>query len=399
MNLHVREALTSLSDSVGRGRPPPTIRAYGHPFHETYPPPLYRILRFQLRVREGFLVKRRRRSSGHRALTGAKRETWRPHMPTPASTQTTDQPAIQSDLAIVQTPAIEPATPDPAEAQAMIDALTSVGVREINLTLLDHHGGTPRYETFGPDALCRSIPRVLAWAANRQRSVIVRPVAGAINALIQLDDVRADMIERLEPVAFLGIETSPGNFQTWVAVPSTEADVDFRRRLCRGAGADPGATGAGRIAGSINFKPKHAPHFPQVRLIHTAQGRITTRAELESLGVVAAPEPVPAIAVPPSTPTDLDSMVISFDVESRKRKPRRWPDYQRCLDGASPNSDGTGPDRSRADYLWCRVAIQWGWGVEETAEQLMELSEKAQERDDDYALRTARAAGEALRRR
>jgi hypothetical protein len=91
-------------------------------------------------------------------------------------------------------------------------------------------------------------------------------------------------------------------------------------------------------------------------------------------------------------------MVISFDVGPRKRKPRAWPDYQRCLDGAPPNQAGTGPDRSKADYFWCFLAIQWGWTVEATAERLMELSEKAQRRDDDYVLRTSRRAAEAVER-
>jgi hypothetical protein len=38
--------------------------------------------------------------------------------------------------------------------------------------------------------------------------------------------------------------------------------------------------------------------------------------------------------------------------------------------------DRTGRDRTRADFTWCMRAIDWGWGVEETAERLMELSAK-----------------------
>ena len=69
-------------------------------------------------------------------------------------------------------------------------------------------------------------------------------------------------------------------------------DKDFARRLRKGAGADPTASGATRVAGSLNFKDKYAPAFPRVA-IHAAQpGRLTTASELERLGLVAAPEPV-----------------------------------------------------------------------------------------------------------
>lgn len=210
------------------------------------------------------------------------------------------------------------------------------------------------------------------------------------------DDLTAKMMDRLKPAAFLGVETSPGNFQAWVALPAAEADADLRQRLCAGTGADTGASGAGRIAGSVNFKPKYSPTFPRVRLVHTAFGRITSRPELESLGVVAAPKPVPAAIVALPQVTDLDSTVITISPSHGKRKPHAWPDYQRCLHGAPFKSDGT-TDRSTADFTWCMIAIDWGWSVEQTAERLEELSEKAQERRDDYAIKTARSAAEAVK--
>jgi hypothetical protein len=30
------------------------------------------------------------------------------------------------------------------------------------------------------------------------------------------------------------------------------------------------------------------------------------------------------------------------------------------------NNSGDGPDRSKADIVWCMTAIDWGFGVEET---------------------------------
>ncbi len=43
------------------------------------------------------------------------------------------------------------------------------------------------------------------------------------------------------------------------------------------------------------------------------------------------------------------------------------------------------PDISRADFTWCRTAIEWGWGIQDTARRLMELSSKAKENGERYA--------------
>ena len=68
------------------------------------------------------------------------------------------------------------------------------------------------------------------------------------------------------------LRTSPGNYQVWLAVSDApkesdkEAAKQFRTRVRRGAGADHSATGATRIAGSLNFKTKYAPDFPVVEI-------------------------------------------------------------------------------------------------------------------------------------
>ena len=80
---------------------------------------------------------------------------------------------------------------------------------------------------------------------------------------IQLDDLKADQLPRVAPAVFLTLETSPGNFQAWLALPGSE-DKDFARRLRKGTGADATASGATRVAGSLNFKDKYAPDFPRV---------------------------------------------------------------------------------------------------------------------------------------
>ena len=67
--------------------------------------------------------------------------------------------------------------------------------------------------------------------------------------------------------------------------------------------------------------------------------------------------------------------------------------------GAPLNREGSGPDRSMADFFWCMMAVQRGWSIEETAHKLVEVSERAQERvrlkDEGYALVTAENAAAA----
>ena len=70
-----------------------------------------------------------------------------------------------------------------------------------------------------------------------------------------------------------------------------------------------------------------------------------------------------------------------------------------CLDKAPRNRDGSGPDRSRADYVWCMIAISWGHGIDDTAERLMQESRKAREYGKSYALHTARQAAAAVEQR
>jgi hypothetical protein len=231
------------------------------------------------------------------------------------------------------------------------------------------------------DHLRPAMPAILQGAAARPHNVIVRPRSVG-TALIQLDDLDTAAVRRLQPVAFLLLCTSPGNYQAWVAV--ADADADFARRLRKETGADPTASGATRVSGSLNFKAKYAPAFPRVETVHSSPGMVVTRADLEALGVVAPPE-----KTDPAT------------VRTSRRRPaaRGWTSYQRCVVNAPPVHGGGRPDISRADFTFCLLALDWGWGVEETAARLMQESNKARENGEAYALRTARNAAAAIERR
>jgi len=273
---------------------------------------------------------------------------------------------------------------DRKAAQEMLDAFVSAGAESFDLTITTRQGDKHRFQRQqSPDRLRESIPALLEDAAAREQNVIVRPHA-ARAVFIQLDDLNREAVERIKPAAFLSLHTSPGNYQAWVALKAGDGDKDFARRLRKGAGADDTASGATRVAGSLNFKDKYAPDFPRVEISHVTPGLITDTAELEKLGLVAAPEtPAPA----------------SFRVSPPRTDNRKWPSYQRCVQGAPENRDKTGPDVSRADFTWCMTAITWGWSVEETAANLLEISTKARENGERYALMTAQNAAAAVERR
>jgi hypothetical protein len=268
------------------------------------------------------------------------------------------------------------------QAEEMLDAFASVGANRFDLTFTDAAGEKVGYRGNRPlDELRLALPDMLHQAARCQHNVIMRPRSTGAT-LIQLDDLGQASAERLRPVSFLVIRTSPGNHQAWVAV--ADADSDFARRLRKGAGADLTASGATRVSGSVNYKEKYAPAFPHVETVYAHPGRIVTRADLEALGVVSAPE---TAAAPPA------------------RSPRRyhgargWPDYQRCLANAPPVHGGDRRDVSRADFAFALIALDWGWSVEEVTARLLQESTKALANGEAYALRTAQNAAAALERR
>jgi hypothetical protein len=268
----------------------------------------------------------------------------------------------------------------------MLDAFASVGVRAFDVTMTDIKGDKiPRgfQPNRGVDQLRASIGALIERATRARENFIIRPRPPAAT-LVQLDDLPTEAAAAIGRFAFMVLCTSPGNFQAWVAVK--DPPPDFARRLRKGAGADPSASGATRISGSLNFKTKYAPAFPVVEITHANGGNVTTAGELESAGFVAPAEEAPRRVSNRASPV------------RRAGKARRWPSYERCLEGA-PIGTSDNPKRSIADFTWCMMAIDWGHGIEETAARLMEESTKAQENGEAYALTTATNAAAAVDRR
>ena len=115
-----------------------------------------------------------------------------------------------------------------------------------------------------------------------------------------------------------------------------------------------------------------------------------TPAQLESIGLVAAPEPVTvSLAVPARVSRRSEGAI----------RARKWPDYEKCIESAPPNHGNTGPDTSRADFTWCMTALDWGFDVVETTGKLMEVSTKAKEKGQRYAALTVQNAAAAAERK
>ena len=296
-----------------------------------------------------------------------------------------------------------------AAARSMIDIFVSVGAECFQVTWTNSAGSPRRPRSLrsalqslgGPlphtdnedwlDAihiagisaadLGRTLPALLDTANADRLNLTIRP-RGRDVRFIQLDDLAAEKLPALAPAMFLIIQTSPGNHQAWLALPG-EHDREFARRVRHGVGADLTASGATKIAGSLNFKDKYAPNYPRVTIRDAQPERITSPAELERMGLVA-----PLEKFEPISPA-----------RSLSRGTHKWPSYAKCLDGAPRNRVGSGPDRSRADYWFCFLAIQWGHGEDETADRLMEESSKAREKGKSYAVQTASQAAAAVERR
>jgi hypothetical protein len=134
-----------------------------------------------------------------------------------------------------------------AEPYRRLDTFTSVGATHFDVTFLDMDG---RKRGFRPQQTARqlrnSLPALFPGLTERRNSLVVRPHTREGITLVQLGDLDASTVERLKDVAFLTLQTSPGNHQAWVAVSGADDPKEFARRLRKGTEADIPASGATR---------------------------------------------------------------------------------------------------------------------------------------------------------
>lgn len=271
------------------------------------------------------------------------------------------------------------------QARQMLDVFSSLGVGVWDVTWTDMKGHKRCYRGGqSAAALGRQMPAWLSLALERRQNLIVRP-RGAPVELVQLDDLRGAPLERVRKVAFLILSTSAGNQQAWVAVRDRMPDLG--RRLRQSSGADPSASGATRVAGSVNFKPQYAPEFPTVQILEATRQRVVSSGELEAAGLLALPYRLP------------EPLAVKRILPRSQGRARAWPSYERCLEQASLTHDRRRADISRVDFTFCLLAADWGWSVAETCQRLQEKSSKARENGEGYAWRTAQRAAAAVARR
>jgi RepB DNA-primase from phage plasmid len=291
------------------------------------------------------------------------------------------------------------------EGHQMIDLFTSVGATSFLVTKLDINKKVLWCKPYSPREFRDKLLPIMRTAAVRHpialedgrevaagENLIIRPSGDTI-AFVQLDDLKVEQLDRVRPAAFIIHSTSPGNYQAWFAVSGVSKDKEefkeFMRRVRKAVGGnDKSASHATRVCGSENFKPEYAEDFPVVTTVHGAPGRVVTAERLSQMGLLADSEPVKEW-----TPATYRSPHIGN---------RIWPSYDKCLAGAPMNKKGTGPDRSLADYTFCKFAAQRGFTVEEIAAELPNVSSKARERvngsDPGYVTKTAENGYDAAHR-
>ena len=148
----------------------------------------------------------------------------------------------------------------------MLDAFASVGATHFDVTFLDIEGKKRGFRSRqSARQVKHSLPLLFPGLQERQNSLVVRPHSDKAT-LIQLDDLGSESLERISGSTFLSLQTSPGNHQAWVAVSGLDDPKDFARRLRKGAHADLTASGATRVAGTVNYKRKYEPVFPTVAI-------------------------------------------------------------------------------------------------------------------------------------
>jgi hypothetical protein len=263
-----------------------------------------------------------------------------------------------------------------SESARAIALFESVGASRFEVTMRDEAAArSALHRKHDAAELCARLPFYLKRNETRAESFIIRP-RGA--SLIQVDDLSAELHARFEPFAFLTLCTSPDSYQAWLALPSgtsEETRADVRARLLRQFNltkpeADKGASGALRVPGSLNRKPKHEAAPPRVHLVQACAGRFVTPAELERARLLAPPEPSA-------------EQTRGAPVRSEAQMPRYATKYKASGD----------VDRSRSDFDFALRALRCGCAQSDVEARLLELSAKAQaRRRTSYVRRTVERA-------
>jgi hypothetical protein len=276
---------------------------------------------------------------------------------------------------------------------AALDVFESVGASDFEVTHL--HDPSPKkdkkrkYKPVGAAGFRENLEAYIEMsrtehAGGEYWSMAVRPRSERV-VFWQVDEATRATCGRYRAVSFLQIETSPDNYQCWLAISDEreEEELDAARArllsVVKETGGNGGSYGALRWPGSTNHKPERKQADgtqPVVRITHLEMGRVTTIAELEELGLLA----------PPVERVERSNFKVCAN-----KVPTKWPSWEQELGYCRLKESGD-PDRSEADFRWCRTAFLWGWSASEITAELPNVSPKACDETKHYIDRTVKSA-------
>ncbi|MBD0369773.1 MAG: hypothetical protein ICV60_02890 [Pyrinomonadaceae bacterium] len=263
-------------------------------------------------------------------------------------------------------------------AMLALDVVASIGASRFNVILINDAAKEKEVLTRTVATLEQVKANFSAWLerSEREQKSLVVDMKPNGQRIIQVDEANAEVMKLLAPVSFMTVETSDGNGQVWLALPEGLSDseiADAKERLfvvLKAKGANKGASGGLRWAGTCNFKPERKRAdgtYPRVRLLDYKDGRTVTTYELDALGLLSEPQPKfrPKLA-------------------SKRPRAKRAPSYEYTMKCVRRKPNGE-VDRSGVDVLYAVTCLNWGFSESETVDLLKEKSGKAQNRKDDYA--------------
>src|SRR5690349_9785513 len=118
------------------------------------------------------------------------------------------------------------------QAGTMLATFEAVEVERFDLTLAteDRHAAV-YVQGMTIKKLRRALSALFERCEREHLNFIIRPRFSRECRLVQLDDLNFEQAQKICGYSFLAIETSPANYQVWLAVG--DKDADFARRLKR----------------------------------------------------------------------------------------------------------------------------------------------------------------------
>lgn len=274
------------------------------------------------------------------------------------------------------------------------------------------------------DEVIRLLPR-LARENAAGAAIYVRPwlTFGSGNeqphcGVVLVDDLTGDAVAAMAADGLLPaavVETSPGNHQAWMILPTDGLTNAVARAVARllaeRYNGDPKAVAAsqpGRLPGLTNRKEKHRKgdgSFPYCRLVQTASPKMTDallalvdQAKQMTAAAVALPRRGGrAPETPPARPIAIRRLAVTLDAEAATRLAHLHEQARLRVEGqiAAGTRPLTAGSESEIDFTFAVAAIGRGIGPAQIASY---IRARRTDKSEGYGERTVRAALDRLGR-